>query len=510
MKKIFPILIVVLLGLAVTQFLQQSRTSASSLTVYCAAGLKQIVEPIARAFEEETGIQISLQYGGSGTLLTQLQVAKVGDLFIAADHHTIEDARAKGLIDEVLPIAEQFPVIAVGKGNPKNIRSIEDLLREDIKMALPNAEAPSAGKISRAALGQETWQQLESAASVIKPTVTEIIADIIIGAVDAAIVWNTTVPQFQDTEAVIIPVLESHPEPASIAVLKSTEHSASALNFARYLTAPNKGNATFQAAGFKSLPADPWVATPELLLFSGGVNRPAIEQLVQAFADREGVSVTTVFNGCGILCDTIKALTDPDSNQMPDAYYACDVCFVPPVAEHFPEAVLLTETEIVIAKPKTLDKTIRTLADLAQPDLKVGICNAEQSTLGFMTDAILRSTNLLESVMKNVVVQVPTADFLVNQMRTGALDVAIVYKVNVQQVAQHFDIVPLPPEMAKAVQPFAVRAASPNYHLGQRLLSFLRENPEPFTKAGFIWKGETAPIPSDQLEIPDYLKGAGQ
>ena len=42
-----------------------------------------------------------------------------------------------------------------------------------------------------------------------------------------------------------------------------------------------------------------------------------------------------------------------------------------------------------------------------------------------MTKAILKTSNLLDSVMKNVVVQVPTADFLVNQMRAGALDAAI-------------------------------------------------------------------------------------
>jgi molybdate transport system substrate-binding protein len=264
-----------------------------------------------------------------------------------------------------------------------------------------------------------------------------------------------------------------------------------------------------QAHHFIPALGDPFTPKPELVLYSGGVNRPAIEKLVQQFADREGVDVTTVFNGCGILCATMKALDKTSGSKMPDAYYACDVCFVPPVADQFPEAVLLTETAIIIATPKGNPKKIATLADLAQPGLKLGVCNAEQSTLGFMTQAMLKSTNLLDSVMKNVVVQVPTADFLVNQMRAGALDAAIVYQVSIQQVAEHFDAIPLPKDIARAVQPFAVRKDSHHYHLSQRLLTFLRAHRSAFEDAGFIWKGESKPIPSSQLEIPAHLKGAG-
>jgi ABC-type molybdate transport system substrate-binding protein len=126
-----------------------------------------------------------------------------------------------------------------------------------------------------------------------------------------------------------------------------------------------------------------------------------------------------------------------------------------------------------------------------------------------MTQAMLKTSNLLDAVMKNVVVQVPTADFLVNQMRAGALDAAIVYQVNVQQVAEHFDMVPLPKDLGRAIQPFAVRKNSPHYHLSQRLLNYLRAHRSAFEDAGFIWKGESQPIPSNQLPIPEYLKGAG-
>jgi molybdenum ABC transporter molybdate-binding protein len=481
-------------------------TTSASLTVYCAAGLKKPVEALAKQFETETGTTISLQYGGTGTLLSQIQVAKQGDLFIAADDGSLADAKKLNIVLESLPIAVQHPVVAVKKGNPKNITSLATL--QGARFALANPDAASISKVTRKLLGSQ-WDALAAAATVMKPTVPELASDVVIGAVDAAIVWDSTVPQFKDLEAVELPELTAHRENASAAILTATTQSALALQFARYLASPDKGAPIMQAHHFTPAPGDPFVTKPELVLYSGGVNRPAIEKLVQEFADREGVTVTTVFNGCGILCATMKALDATSGTKMPDAYYACDVCFVPPVADQFPEAVLLTETAIIIATPKGNPKNIKTLADLAQPGLKLGVCNAEQSTLGFMTQAMLKSTNLLDSVMKNVVVQVPTADFLVNQMRAGALDAAIVYQVNVQQVAEHFDMIPLPKDISRAIQPFAVRKASPHYHLSQRLLNYLRAHRSAFEDAGFIWKGESQPIPSNQLEIPEYLKGAG-
>lgn len=485
---------------------QQDHGDASRrLTVFCAAGLKKPVEAVAAEYQREFGIEVRLQYGGTGTLLSQIQVAKQGDLFIAADDGSLADARKLGVIQETVPIAVQHPVIAVRKGNPKGLQSLSDLLKPEIKIALPTPESASIGKITRNLLGAK-WNDLAKKAAVMKTTVTEVAADVAIGAVDAAITWDSTVPQFKELASIEVAEFKTHRENASAAILSFSNKPSEALKFARYLSAPEKGGELFARHGFNPAGGDKWAAKPEMILYSGGVNRPAIEKLVQEFADREGVTVTTVFNGCGILCASMKAMTDTANPRFPDAYYACDVCFVPPVAEHFPEAVLLTETEIVIAVPKGNAKNVKTLADLAQPGLKLGLCNAEQSTLGFMTKAILKSSNLLDSVMKNVVVQVPTADFLVNQMRAGALDAAIVYKVNVQQVAEHFDMIPLPADKAKAVQPFAVRHDSANKHLSERLLAFLKAHKETFEAAGFTWTGADQSVPSDKLEIPEWLK----
>lgn len=505
LRKIIALVLISAAAALLVLALRQAPSTDRSLMVYCAAGMKQPVEQIALQFEKESGTQIELQFGGTGTLLSQLRIAKKGDLFIAADESSLEEARKLGVIEESLSLAEQHPVIAVAKGNPKGVQTLADLSRPDIRLALPNPEAASIGKVTKKLLGNQ-WEALAAKAAVMKPTVTEIAADVKLGASDAALVWDSTVPQFEGLAMIQVPELSAHAEKVSVGVLKSAASSVEALKFARYLAAPDKGGAIFQKQGFQIVAGDRWVEKPELILYSGGVNRPAIEGLVQEFASREGISVTTVFNGCGILCAAMKTMKDSTAPKFPDVYYACDVCFVPPVAEHFPEAILLTEAEIVIAVPKGNPKGIHTLADLAQAGLRVGLCNAEQSTLGFMTAGILRSMNLFDSVSKNASSQVPTGDFLVNQLRTGSLDAAVVYRTNLQKQLEHFEAIALPADKAKAVQPFSVRKDSPNRELGKRLLAYLRAHKESFEKAGFVWRGDSAPVKSTELEIPDYLK----
>ena len=508
MKKLAAILILLaalLGGVALYQHRMASRPGATTLTVYCAAGLKKPVEAVAKQYQRESGTEVRLQYGGSGTLLSQFRVAKMGDLFIAADEGSVADAQKAGVIHEVLPLAKQKPVIGVRAGNPKNIRTLADLLRDDVKVALANPEAASISRVSRSVLG-ETWTKLAAHAAVMKPTVTEIAADLSLGTVDAAIVWDSIIGQFKDTQAIEVPELSARSENASAAVLSFCAQPAAALHFARYLAAPEKGGAIFKANGFTPAGGDAWADKPELILYSGGVNRPAIEGLLKKFADHEGVSVTTVFNGCGILCASMKTMGGADNPKFPDAYFACDLCFVPPVADVFPEAVILTQTDIGIVVKKGNPRGVKTLADLAQANLKVGLCNAEQSTLGYMTRGMLKSSGLNDSVRKNVVVETPTADLLVLQLRAGALDAAIVYRVNVLAAAgEHLDFLPIQHEGAKAVQPFSVRSTSPNAQLGQRLLAFLKANRAQFEQAGFQWRGEEA-MQSKDIKVPDWLK----
>jgi ABC-type molybdate transport system substrate-binding protein len=228
---------------------------------------------------------------------------------------------------------------------------------------------------------------------------------------------------------------------------------------------------------------DVWAKEPEILLFSGGVNRPAIESTLNAFAQREGCKLTRVYNGCGILVAQMKA------GARPDAYFACDVSFMHQVQDLFFEAMNVSGTDILIAVPKGNPRGIASLEDLTKAGLKLGVANAEQSALGALTARMLEGAGLLPGVMANVRSQTPTADMLVNQLRAGGLDAVIVYEANISQVREHLDLVRIDLPSAKAVQPYAIAQGSQYKHLAQRLLDAITstESQEKYDKAGFRW-----------------------
>src|SRR5262245_39215740 len=60
--------------------------SRPKLMMYAAAGLRGPAERIAAQYGEEYGVAVDIQFGGSNTLLNQLQVNKFAtvDLFLAA------------------------------------------------------------------------------------------------------------------------------------------------------------------------------------------------------------------------------------------------------------------------------------------------------------------------------------------------------------------------------------------------------------------------------------------
>ncbi len=455
------------------------------LLLYCAAGMKPPVERIAKQYEEEYGVRIQIQYGGSGTLLSNLSVADTGDLYLAADDSYLETARRKNLVRETIPLARLKPVIVVREGNPKKIQSLNDLLRDDVRLALANPEAAAVGRITKQLLQTaEIWSQVEPRVAVFKPTVFDIPTDIKIGAVDAGIVWDSVAAQFSDLEIVPIPELDKGIQNVTIGVLGSAKNPTAALRFARYLGARDRGLLEFKQRGYQTIRGDIWAITPDVVLFSGGVNRVAIEETLKQFQEREGVSFKTVYNGCGILVGMMKA------GQRPDAYFACDVSFMDDVTDLFLDSVDVAETSMVIVVPKGNPKSIQTMDDLTKPGLRIGVANPEQSALGALTRNLLEDAGLYEAVSKNVKSRTPTADMLVNQIRTGSLDAVVVYEANTSKVRDHLDVVTIDHPKALAIQPYATGRNSDNQHLMNRLLETIlsAESQSSFESTGFRWR----------------------
>lgn len=487
------ILSAVLAGLLLLSPGSSNAPASGPLVVHCAAAIKGPAEAAAREYEREFGIPVQFNFGGSQTLLAGIEVSQHGDLFIPADESYIVQARRKGIVAESIPLAQMSAVIAVRKGNPKRILSLQDLLHPDVRLAQASPGAAAIGTLVREALLKTgTWDALQQRTVVFKPTVNEVANDIKLGTVDAGIIWDALLAQYPELNAVPIRDLVSVQAQVAVGVLQRCPQPAAALHFARFLSARDRGLQQFKRLGYRVVEGDEWQAKPELVFYSGAMNRGAIEETIQHFEHREGVHVTRVYNGCGILVAQMKA------GGRPDAYLTCDRSFLPPVADLFPgEPVEMSDSRIVLLAPKGNPKSLRVLKDLARPGLRLGVANPEQSTLGALTHRLLEQEGILAAVMTNVVTQTPTADMLVNQLSTGALDAVVVYVSNTTKVRDQLDVVPLPMPEALAVQTYSVGKNSKHRHLAERLLEALRSEASRarYESAGFHWRASTNGVP---------------
>ncbi len=470
-----------LFGVLLVQLIPVQESEAGPLLVYCAAGIRPPVEQLQAAF----GGKVQMQYGGSQTLLANLQASRTGDLYIPADDTYLELLRAQGLLREVLPLAEVRPVLAVRKGNPLQVRSLADLRRPELKLSLPLPEAAAAGKLVKEALLKSGhWKDLEKAARVTKTTVNEVANDLKLGAADAGFVWDATVRQYPELEAVDLPELASSRGSVSAAVLATSRWPQMTLRFARFLSSAEGGAEAFRKAGYTPVSGDRWEERPELVLHAGAMLRPAIEPTIQAFERREGCEVVRVYNGCGILVAQMQA------GAKPDVYFACDRSFMEMVKDHFGDVSDISLNQLVILVKKGNPHAVRTLKDLGKPGLKLGVGHEKQCALGALTQETLRQGKVLEAVMKNVVVQAPAGDLLVNQLRAGGLDAVVAYVSNAAAAADELDAIAVDLPCALAVQPVAVSRTSTRARLAGRLVDALRtpESRARFESEGFRWK----------------------
>lgn len=459
--------------------------SQSPLVIYCAASNKSVLEAVRQDYEAAYGVTLQIQYGPSQTLLAALEVAGTGDLYLPADDSFLKLARKKNLVADEFPLAQMRAVLAVPQGNPRGIKSLEDVIRGNVPLAQANPDAAAIGKLTRETLTKAgRWDALHAHTTVYKTAVNDVASDVKIGAVEAGIVFDAVLHDYDTLEGVVVPELAAVKANVAVAVLQSSREPSQALHFARYLAARDKGLARYREFGFVPVEGDAWNEQPEITLYAGSMLRPAIEETVTAFEEREGVRVTRVYNGCGILVAQMKG------GEMPDAYFACDVEFMNQVRPLFEEVQDISQNELVILVPKGNPRGIKTLRDLAGPGLRVGVGHEKQCAMGWLTQRTLTEGGVKAEVMQNVVVQTPTGDMLVNQMRSGSLDAAVAYLSNAAGAGDFLDAIRISGiPCSVATQPFGVAKDSAHKRLVERLQRAIRSAPshERFAGEGFRW-----------------------
>jgi ABC-type molybdate transport system substrate-binding protein len=189
-------------------------------------------------------------FGGSRTLLANIAVTRRGDLYLPADESYLVIAREKNLIRASLPVAGQSAVVAVPRGNPKGIRSLAAIVEARLTLSQADPETETIGGLLGVSLLPSLWLALSNRTAVFKPNVSDAANDVKLGAVDAAIVWDSMRHQFPDLDLIQAPELASVRASVAVAVLSCSRQPQAAQKFAAYVASPQQGLRRFEGSGF--------------------------------------------------------------------------------------------------------------------------------------------------------------------------------------------------------------------------------------------------------------------
>ena len=231
---------------------REAGTKGQPLVIYCAASNKSVMEAIRADYERQYKTPLQIQYGPSQTLLAAIEISGTGDLYLPADDSYLTMARERNLLADEFPLANMQAVVAVAKGNPKRIERLSDLLRDDVRVAQASFEGAAIGKLTREVLSARgEWDALHAHTTVYKTSVNEVASDVKVGSVDAGIVFDVVLHDFDTLDAVPIPELAEAQAHVGVAVIKKSRQPKQALHFARYLAASNAGLARYKEFGFE-------------------------------------------------------------------------------------------------------------------------------------------------------------------------------------------------------------------------------------------------------------------
>ena len=124
-----------------------SRSGERTLLIFAGAASKPPTEEIIELFETSTGAKVEVNFGGSGSMLAEMEIAEQGDIYFPGSSDWMDVAAERGHVDPstVRRLVYLVSAINVQAGNPKGIESIEDLLRPDVRVVIANPETVCVG-----------------------------------------------------------------------------------------------------------------------------------------------------------------------------------------------------------------------------------------------------------------------------------------------------------------------------------------------------------------------------
>lgn len=164
-----------------------NRRGKAALTVFAASSLGQTFTTIGKEFEaKHPGVSVQFSFLASSTLATQMLAGAPVDVFVSAS--VTDMATVKALVPDSRIFAANRVVLATPRENRFHINKTVDLNKPGVKW-IQCAHVVPCGVAADAALAAEG--RVTSKPVSLEPKVSSVVAKVVSGEVDAAIIFHT-------------------------------------------------------------------------------------------------------------------------------------------------------------------------------------------------------------------------------------------------------------------------------------------------------------------------------
>jgi molybdate transport system substrate-binding protein len=179
---------------------KEAKEKKNELVMLCGDSFLPPAKQLCSEFKAKTGIEILSTVAGSENLLPHVKARDEGDIFITHDPYMDYTRDANALADNV-NVGFVAPVLVVQKGNPKGIKSIEDLTRPGLKVALTDPQYSTCGEMVFALLEKKGIKDavMKNVENRLTKGHSNIGTFIKTQAIDAGIMWNGVAHTFKDS-----------------------------------------------------------------------------------------------------------------------------------------------------------------------------------------------------------------------------------------------------------------------------------------------------------------------
>ncbi len=200
------------------------KEAAGPLLCHIGGTMRPVFEKLVALYEQETGQKVEINSADSGELLAHIELQAQGDLYVCHDPF-LDLIMKRGLAVDGWTLAEISPVIIVQKGNPKDVRGVQDLARADVQLAFTDPNASTLGRLLPTIFAKAgmDFNDLMREKNIIIHRSGSYVANLIqMKSADAALVWGAVaVLRTKDLDSIPI-VPEYLPVPYVDAVTSAT------------------------------------------------------------------------------------------------------------------------------------------------------------------------------------------------------------------------------------------------------------------------------------------------